>query len=128
MKGLRSYLDLGLALGMLVMLFWQTGTIIYFYANQDYIADTYFINKENPKKPDCKVQCHLKTQLEKSTSSQGDDTGVVPKVEASLLILLFTRQVDEADFFIHEKMVEQYDYSSLLSNLLTKDIFHPPQV
>lgn len=51
-----------LVLAFVTGLIYQTGTIVYFYANRAEIAARYCINKDKPQL-NCHGQCHLKKQL-----------------------------------------------------------------
>lgn len=127
MRGFRSYISLCLVLGMTIALFWQTATIIHFYLNRESIAETHCINKENPKKPGCKGQCHLKAQLEKSRPEHDSESGILPQIETSMFLLMFAPQ-ESADetLTLNKKCSNSAQKKSYLENFET-DIFHPPK-
>ena len=87
----------------------------------------YVINKENPKKPGCKGQCHLKAQLEKSRPEHDSESGILPQIETSMFLLMFAPQESAGETLtLNKKCSNSAQKKSYLENFET-DIFHPPK-
>lgn len=81
-------------------LFWQTGTVLNFYANQKLITEKYCENKDKPQMK-CEGKCHLKKQL------------TVKKIDPINL----NQSIQEISFWIYGvEIIEQFYVNDIMQN------------
>lgn len=100
----RKHISFLLIGAFLVGMLWQTVTIVHFYLNRQEIAETYCVNKDKPE-TNCKGQCHLNKQLEKTEpTGQAEQEQQQPEAKSPLVFLLVFAETDYADNFNEDKL------------------------
>lgn len=103
------------------------GVIVWYEANQDYIASELCENKEKPQLH-CNGKCYLKKQLNKVDDTRNDKQLPGKKVKSELPEYV----VSSANFSTIAFPAETAPQNSIYNNLYTFEasyyIFHPPPV
>jgi hypothetical protein len=109
----------------------KAGYIIYWKANQAYIAETFCENKNKPQMH-CNGKCYLNKQLKKADEAESNKNGLPNSILKLKSVDLFVLQNHSWCFgnylFSSEKSTPTYNYKSLI--LLTgyyNSLFRPPK-
>ncbi len=118
---------------LLLLLTWQTmfkvGYIIYWKANQAYIAETFCENKNKPQMH-CNGKCYLNKQLKKADNTESDNKGIpnaILKLKSIDLFVLHNLSWSFGNYlFSSDKSTPTYKSLILLPGYYNS-FFRPPK-
>jgi hypothetical protein len=111
----------------------QFGWEVWYYVNQEYVAEELCENQDRPEL-DCNGQCYLMKQLALSegnddSSNEEQQVPVNPfKLKVETPICAQTSFFDIASDIEKNKKQDRFYYSDYFSLSHISEIFHPPQV
>ena len=125
MKQITTFI---LALLIFLQPFSKIWIVVSFKINQDTIAKTLCVKKEE-KNNTCQGKCHLKKQLDKADEEEQKQAPINQKEKYEVLYCYFSKPYDfikYADIYLN-KLNAAYDNSFHTSSYIT-DIFRPPKL
>jgi hypothetical protein len=122
----KQHISIALTVAMLIGMLWQTFTVVHFYINQDEIIEAHCVNKDKPDL-NCKGQCHLKQQLETTTSLEQEESKTTRSSKTSILLFVFAETHDEASCACIEHHKNNYPNELYETNNYIPEVFTPPK-
>ena len=106
-------------------MFYQTFTVVHFYANQTELAEKYCINKDKPEL-NCEGKCHLEKKLVKADVNS--DKNTTKSVRSCLLCFISIPKVVPINVESNSEQLQNWFYQSIKPSNYTSDFFIPPQI
>ncbi len=104
----------------------KVGIMGYYLANKEYIAKVLCINRDKPELK-CDGKCQLKEQLEKQDRQEQKLPVSLKELPETALFL--TSSLDlSANMIVHPLCITFPPYSFVLTDELSRSVFHPPQI
>ena len=120
---MKKVVSIGLITLLSVQCFYKLGVIGYFQLNQEYIAEVFCINKENPLST-CNGQCFLSRNLDLA-----DDSEKLPSRVRNEKIEIPNFLISESTFSFKattEPVMRNFAYTNTYRFEYTSTAFHPP--
>lgn len=116
---------------IIVPLFTQTGVMIDFKINQDFIAEVLCINKEKPRMTKaCNGKCYLTTQLKKVEERENEEQAPINLNQRFEVVYYYSQTAfdfsltSDPDSDEHNPEFGEVLYTSAF----IEDVFHPPEL
>ncbi|HET8837465.1 MAG TPA: hypothetical protein VFM82_00550 [Flavobacteriaceae bacterium] len=123
---MQKFISISFVLLYFLAMFRPVQPVLYYYLNQDYIAEFLCINKDKPEMH-CDGKCYLMKQLAKQEQHKGNPT---PNIQLENYPIGFVY------IFKLNKIQQKLDFAILIGNeyrnnysyLFQTSSFHPPQL